>query len=241
MYLSSRHRASAIFLAAIAAGIFVVFITRVYLIGAPEELRECAYSEYYGDMSLNDMKRSYHWIMEGLSEERMDMYEGRVPLMCKEEDMKSVIPEGEFAAAVAADLRTIDRAYGIPDPFTYADFEKLLYEFWRTYDCHLFSLEHNQPLLLKIVNNTEDPEDLILALDLNLALSEIELERNKARVTYERLISVIRASEKYLPLHASLRCLQRGSTDVRNAMSIISDASQCLPERLGQPETSLLK
>ncbi|MBT3835468.1 hypothetical protein HOF56_04465 [Candidatus Peribacteria bacterium] len=241
MYLNPRHRAFTISLAAIAAGIFMIFVARVYLIGAPEDLRECTYSEYYRNRSLADMQRSYHWSMEKMTEERMDMYEGRELLKCEEEDMKSVIPEGEFSSAIAAQLRSLDAAYGIPDPFTYADFEKLLYEFWRTYDCHLFSIEHNQPLLMETVNGDQNPDVINLISDSVLAAEQIKLERSRARLTYERLMSVIRASEKYLPLHASLRCLQRGSTDIRNAMSIISDASQCLPERFSQPETSLLK
>lgn len=218
----------------------MIFITRVYLIGSPAEPRECTLSEYYGTSSFEDMKRSYHWLMEELVEERMDIYEGRTLLSCEGEDMKEVIPSGTIASSVAKDFRTLDAAYLIPDPFTYSDFERLLYEFWRTYDCHLFALEHYPVAMIEALRSLAEGENGLI-IDNALAAQELELERMRARRTYERLIAVIKASEQNLPLHASLRCLQRGSTDIRNASAIISDISQCLPRKLGQPETSLLK
>ena len=208
MNLTRRHRAFTLTLAAMAGGIFLIFITRVYLLGPPESLRKCEASPFYKDLSFEDVQRKYHWIMERLVEERLDLYDGETLLQCEGEKMAQVIPPGTFAASIASAFSP-----QIPDPpnFTYAHFEELLYEHWRTYDCHLF-----------ITNS--DPS-----------------ERTQARQAFSRLLTVLRSSEQYLPLHASLRCLQRGGIDVRNAAALISDASQCLPVRLGQPQTSILK
>ena len=208
MQLTRRHRAFTLALAAMAGGIFLVFITRGSLLGPPESLRKCEASSQYKDLSFEETRRKYHWIMERLVEERMNLYEGETILQCEKEKMAQVIPPGTFAESIASVFSP-----QIPDPpnFTYANFEELLYEHWRTYDCHLF------------ITNQDS------------------FERIQARQAFSRLLTVLRSSEQYLPLHASLRCLQRGGIDVRNAVALISDASQCLPLRFAQPQTSILK
>ena len=128
-------------------------------------------------------------------------------------------------------------------PFTYADFTFLLTEFWRTYDCHLFALQTNPGLLGKTESEeTNDEQPAIFYSGIPFAQEDVlEKERLRARYTLDRLLFLLRSSEQYLPLHASLRCLERGGTDVRNALALISDANQCLEAKLGQPETSLLQ
>lgn len=210
-----RHRMFTLALAVIAAGTFFIFITGVLPLGEPEQpLRTCGLSEMYQDahdeiLPFDETRRMYHYVMEQLIEERMRLYEGRILLQCSGENMEEIVPPGEFASIVAGHLPHV------PDSpnFTYAYFDQLLYEFWRTYDCHLFAIQ---------------------------TAENVALERERARRTYDRLLTVLRSSEQYLPLHASLRCLQRASSDVRNAFGIISDASQCLPARLAQPTNSLL-
>ena len=238
MNLNRRHRAFTLALAALAAGIFMIFITQVFLSDSPEvKPRTCAFSELYVGMSYQDMQRTYHWTMQELIEERMDLYEGKTSLVCSEDKMEDIIPAGSFASEVASRLRAAHPNVRISDPLKYSEFEELLYEVWRTYDCDLFSLDNN-PIALSIAMDW-DKESVWTVYHGREEV--VGRERDIARRTYDRLLTVIRSSEQYLPLHASLRCLQRGSTDVRNAFSLLSDATQCLPASLSQPETSLLK
>ena len=237
-----RHRMFTLALALIAGGVFFVFVARVSLQGAPEEpLRTCGFSNIYKDgntlINFNEMRRRYHFTMEQLVEERMRLYEGRTLLRCSDKEMSGVIPPGTFASQVAQSLPHV------PDPpqFSYADFDPLIYEFWRTYDCHLFALESN-PLVLASISDNRSTGDSFFMFPMETVYAEaLQIERVKTKRTFDRLLFVLRSSEQYLPLHASLRCLQRGSSDVRNAFALISDASQCLPARLAEPSTSIIK
>lgn len=239
--ISRRHRFTVLALATIAAGFFIIFITRVFLLGAPKEpLRECVASEIFENLSFTGTRLKFHWTMETLLEERMDLYEGKMALLCGEENMDAVIPPGTFAQQVASELPYFDKR----PPFVYSDFELLLTEFWRTYDCHYFALQHGGTAVARAVGipvEEGSEQRTMLSQVLNASKQQVTRERERARRTLERLLTVLRSSEQYLPLHASLRCLQRGGADVRNAIALISDASQCLPVRLAQPETSLLK
>lgn len=222
-----RHRVTAISLAIIAAGTFLIFMTRSMLEGTKEKFRTCEESTLYEGLSLPDVKRKYHYTMERLMEERMRLYEGSSVLSCGEETMDIVIPPGEFASTVSDALAD---SSGFTQGFTYRDFEYLLHEFWRTYDCHLFWMS----------NDLRDPIGLISGTG-TIVFKDVERERVQARVTFDRLMTVLRSSEQNLPLHASLRCLQRAAVDVRNAAALIGDAAQCVPARLWSPETSIRK
>ena len=173
-------------------------------------------------------------------EERMDLYEGKTLLRCSGENMDEVIPVGDFVSATASELPFFEKR----SPLVYSDFDVLLAEFWRTYDCHLFSLQNNPAALARafgLVPASTTATRVLFSGVHFLNTDEVERERIRARRTLDRLLFTLRSSEQYLPLHASLRCLQRGGADVRNAVALISDASQCLPARLSSPETSLLK
>jgi hypothetical protein len=244
MNFSRRYRSRTLTLALIAGGVFLIFIVRVQLFGEQRPApRTCAASTMFMNgeefMTFNDMQRLYHFTMETLVEERMRLYEGTTFLQCTGEEMEQVIPPGQFASVIATHLPYV------PDPprFSYADFELLLLEFWRTYDCHLFAIQRMPEALDAVFKNPDALGSVspgFSALHF-LSTQNIGFERDRARRTFDRLLTVLRSSEQYLPLHASLRCLQRGATDVRNVFSLISDASQCLPQRLGDPSTSLLK
>lgn len=245
--LDRRQRATALGLASLAAAVFLIFITRVFLLGPPEPPpRTCGPSAIYQGLTLTGAQFKYHFIMESLVEERMNLYEGTTVLACNAEAMEGVIPPGEFAAKVAETLRQTNFTPAPPrdylSPFTYTEFEKLLTEFWRTYDCHLFSLQTSPGLLGKVSGGgglTEGQKPLYTGV--TFARGNLEQERLRARHTLSRLLFTLRSSEQYLPLHASLRCLQRGGVDIRNALALISDANQCIRAKLGQPKTSLLQ
>lgn len=233
--LTRRHRFVTMALAIIAGGMFLVITTRGYLLkSGPERFRTCSDSPVFANLSLSDIERRYHYTMQELVEERMRLYEGTTLLQCDAKTMNEIIPQGALAKEVARLLPDV------PDSptFTYHHFELLLHEFWRTYDCELFSFLQDDAAYAKATgkeeSDTEQFGEFIRERD-----RLITRERLRARSTFDRLMSVLRASEKNLPLHASLRCLQRGAADVRNAMSLVSDISQCLPARLGEPTTSL--
>jgi len=233
--LTRRHRFVAMALAIIAAGTFLILMTRGYLGGnAPERFRTCSDSPLFEDLSLNEVRSRYHYTMQELVEERMRLYEGTTLVQCDEEKMEKIIPSGDLAREVARTLPDV------PDwpTFSYHHFELLLHEFWRTYDCELFSLLQDEYAYAKAIGieDTDSSEFGEFLRDRDRVLTR---ERMRARSAFDRLMMVLRASEKNLPLHTSLRCLQRGAADVRNAMSLVSDSAQCLPARLGQPETSL--
>lgn len=231
-----RHRTVVLALALMAAGIFFVFLTRGSLISGPlDRFRTCSTSVLFQDLSFFDLKERYHYTMEQLVEERMRLYEGTTLLQCDAQTMDDVIPQGTLAREVARALPDV------PDwpTFSYRHFELLLHEFWRTYDCHLFTLRQDPGAYYTAEGDEE--EHYTFSQDEVDRLQRIDRERERARIAFDRLISTLRAAEEYLPLHASLRCLQRGAADVRNAVGLLSDAAQCVPARLGQPETSLRK
>lgn len=239
-------------LASLAGMVFVIFLTRVFLLGPPEPpLRTCGPSAIYASTgsahapTFEEIRRKYHFVMEALIEERMNLYEGTTLLACNAKAMDDVIPPGQFATKVAEVLRQNSFQPPPPadyfSPFLYADFEKLLLEFWRTYDCHLFAVQTNPGLFGETVPLAEPDQETTFGSVTGTNEDVIEQERLRARSTLDRLLFVLRSSEQYLPLHASLRCLQRGGTDVRNALALLSDANQCLMAKIGQPETSLLK
>ncbi len=238
MQLTRRHRAVTLSLAALAAGVFVIFLARVYLLGPSKPpLRTCTASELFSDLTFPEAQKRYHWAMERLIEERMQLLAGDTILACNEKRLEDVIPVGSVMASIAKDLPHV------PDLPTlkYSDFEKLITELWRTYDCHLFAAQNNLALLDALF-----PEEALnqyrLYVGARFASEDvIGPEKLRARATLDRLLFSLRSSEQYLPLHASLRCLQRGGTDVRNAFALLSDAAQCFPAKLSQPETSLRK
>lgn len=229
-----RHRTVALALALMAAGTFFVFLTRGSLISGPlDRFRTCTGSPLFQDINFHDLKERYHYTMEQLVEERMRLYEGTTLLQCDAETMDDVIPQGILAREIARALPDV------PDwpTFSYRHFELLLHEFWRTYDCHLFTLRQDPGAYYEAEADTE--EHFTFSEDEVTRLQRIDRERERARIAFDRLISTIRSAEEHLPLHASLRCLQRGAADVRNAVGLLSDAAQCVSARLGQPETSL--
>lgn len=237
MQLTRRHRATALSLALIAGGVFLIFVTRVFLLGFPEKARSCETHPLFGILPLSELQRKYHWTMERIVEERMRLYEGQTLLQCEGKKMSDVIPRGETAAQIAISLPYFQNTSSI----LYSDFESLLTEFWRMYDCHLFAIQNSPNLLPRVVSEEVPPPDGVHFGGLTLGVNSLDEERQRARAALDRLLFVLRSSEQYLPLHASLRCLQRGSVDVRNAAALLSDASQCLPGKLSEPETSLLK
>lgn len=231
--VTRRHRFLVLALSCVAAGVFLIFITRGELTGMlTDRFRTCADSPIYEDLSFADSKSKYHYTMEQLVEERMRLYEGAILLQCDAEDMDHVIPPGEFAAKVAKELPHVPSSKN----FTFSDFELLLHEFWRTYDCHLDTRRIPTHEFSHAFG--DDAEKITIDMG-SFYESDVARERFQARATFDRLMSVLRASEQYLPLHASLRCLQRGAEDVGTAMSTLSEASQCIPVRMASPETSL--
>ena len=228
MQLGRRHRARTLGLAAVAAGIFVLFLARVFVLGLPDQTQTCTSSPLFGNRSFAEVQQTYHWTMEQLVEERMRLYEGQTLLQCDAATMEGVIPIGMDAALLAVSLPEFQKRTS----FTYADFEQLLTEFWRTYDCHLRTLKNT---------GGEQEQETTFSDMTTMNVDVIGMELARAREAYDRLLFAIRSSEQYLPLHASLRCLQRGAVDVRNAAALISDATQCLPLKLTEPSTTLLK
>ncbi len=235
--VTRRHRFLVLALASVAAGTFLIFITRGELTGMlTDRFRTCAGSKIYEKLSFPEMQKKYHYTMEQLVEERMRLYQGETLLQCDAKEMDHVVPPGEFASKVAKELPHVPN----PPNFSFSDFELLLHEFWRMYDCHLDTVEPMPEALSGKYADESYEGHYEGYIDLSFVQTDlVARERLQARATFDRLMSVLRASEQYLPLHASLRCLQRGATDVRNAMSILSDASQCIPVRLATPETSL--
>ena len=237
MQLTRRHRAVTLSLAALAAGVYVLFLARVYLLGPSSKPRTCLASDLFKDLTFSEAQKRYHWAVDRLIEERMKLFAGDTVLACNEKRLEDVIPIGVVASSIAKDLSYV------PDPptFKYSDFEMLLTELWRTYDCHLFAAQNNLALLDVLFPDEELNRYHLQAGARYASEDVIGPEKLRARATLDRLLFSLRSSEQYLPLHASLRCLQRGGTDVRNAFALLSDAAQCFPAKLSQPETSLRK
>src|SRR3989344_3106449 len=233
--LTRRHRFITMALSVFAAGMFLILITRGYLLkSGPERFRVCGESPLFADLPLSEIKRRYHYTMQELVEERMRLYEGTTLLQCDAKTMNEIIPPGALSREVARLLPDVPDA----PTFSYHHFELLLHELWRTYDCELFSFLQDDEAYAKATGR-EDAVSEEFGEFLRDRDRVMTRERMRARSTFDRLVSVIRASEKNLPLHALLPCLPRGAGDVRNAMSLVSDTAQCLPARLSEPRTSL--
>jgi hypothetical protein len=174
-------------------------------------------------LSFTGAKLLYHWTVDQLVEERMNLYDGTVTLACGESweeqlvkyvspdvviGKKGIVPAGTILAKVASGLQLFEGK-----SVSYADFPKILAEHWREYDCYLQNASQDDRTIRK--------------------------ERVAASLAYDHLLSVLSNSERFLPAHVGLTCLIRTALDTRNALGLYSDVSACVPARLSLPRTSL--
>lgn len=230
---SRRHRLLTLSLALMAGGIFFVLFTRAIVTEvAQSKPRECASSPLF----QSDTKELFHYAMDSLLEERMGIYTKPTTFRCDRETMAEVIPLGSEAHRIAAAIRRDHPRARIPSSPVYSDFSSILFELYRVYDCHLFTIQHN-PRRREVI-----AEDEAARTKSGVVFDQIDIvgfERDRARRTFERVMSSIRASEEYLPIHASLACARRMGSDVSMAFEHLAEASQCTEPSLVEPLTSL--
>ena len=241
MQLTRRHRAKALGIALLLSGVFTLFITRVFLEDAPDiPLRSCGASKLFQGLSLQEKSTSYHSTIDRLVEERMKLYKGQTVLQCQEKSLAKMIPAGDFLTKVVLAMQDAHEDLGLPknkEDVLYAHFVHVLYELWRVYDCDLKALGADPP---KLAIGTPPPEgEERIFSRTGIEQSSLTDERARAMLSHERLLSLLRPSEEYLPVHAGVRCTQRMAHTIRAGAAGIADASQCLITVGG--ETSLLK
>ncbi len=77
----------------------------------------------------------------------------------------------------------------------------------------------------------EDPvnQSYKFASRLQPLTTRMSNERNHARVALERTLNTLRSFETNYAIAKQLNCFERGSVDLQNELSLLSDAASCLP------------
>ncbi len=117
------------------------------------------------------------------------------------------------------------------------DMDAVLLEWLRVYQCSLkeeetFAQQHIQ----QESNDNDSPYDVEAELERRRSFIEYELSTSQQKIS--RLMTVLGGLNRLRPLTAELTCLERTSADIRNNISLLSEASACLPRALNA-KTSL--
>ncbi len=125
---------------------------------------------------------------------------------------------------------------------TFASFEPVLLEFARAYECKLQELIANARVTVLEGDDLpdEEPPETYDQVEsrVNTYVQKLEEEKTQSRVAFDRTMNTIRSFQMSAPIIKELKCLQLESIDLRNAMSLLSDASSCMP-RIWDAVTSL--
>ncbi|MFH0851196.1 MAG: hypothetical protein V1876_00400 [Candidatus Peregrinibacteria bacterium] len=117
------------------------------------------------------------------------------------------------------------------------EMSSVLLEFLRAYECALeerlyFLYPDAMKELESKLEAQGEPTDITLG-GLIMEVSEedrtIAKELVTARPTLNRAIAVVAGLSRLLPLHTELRCIERASLDIRNALALGAEAAACLP------------
>ena len=160
-------------------------------------------------------------------------------IKCTEDNLLPVVT-GSAIGRIARSLPP----WAEPDDFAklkQADISSVLLEYLRVYECAM--TEHNFYLPIDIITERFEaaavggvPVRIIPGFSLMTLAAEMAARRIKmseeiaiSRKTLERSLMIISGIGRLGPIDAELQCLQRGSLDLRNALSLASDAAMCLP------------
>lgn len=229
----------------------------------PPPPRTCAVPLRYQKDSLDrpltftGAKLLYHWTMDQLIEERMNLYDATVTLACGESEEEQlakyvspdvqvetagIVPVGAILARVASGLQIFEGK-----SIAYADFLQILQEHYREYDCYL----QNALTDIRILSGIAGSQPGVVVIGpggiptpvpyplLGIAVKILKDERQAAWLAHDHILSALYGSEQLLPAHIALTCLTRVGLDTRNALGLYSDIAMCIPKRLSLPRTSL--
>jgi hypothetical protein len=124
-------------------------------------------------------------------------------------------------------------------PVTFDAFSSILGEFLREYDCKLLDMEGQASVAIaqgedlgSLCTTSPCPElssgDLGVRIDAYIQF--LQGERHRARVALERTLHAMRSFDVQYDAARSLLCYERAALDLRNEMSLLADATSCMPK-----------
>lgn len=117
----------------------------------------------------------------------------------------------------------------------FSSFIPIITEYQRVYECRLYELTEGR---IDIVQEGQDESSSAEGAKSNFETAQritsltqrLADERRTSRIALEHTFNTFRSFELAAPMNIELNCLQREALDVRNAMSLLSDAASCLPK-----------
>lgn len=187
-----------------------------------EQVRSCDPPDRYTTLSFTGARLLYHWTVDQLIAERMDLYDGTQLLDCAAAEETGIASLGQTGTLVAMSLEALQDLTS-----DYGDFSRVLFEHWREYDCYLTYCS-SVPGACGLASSFFD-----------VFAHPVSLERIRVRRALDRLLAILRGSEQLLPVDIAVRCTTRLALDFRNTTGLLTDVAACIPARLGAPSTSL--
>lgn len=184
--------------------------------------------------TFENVRAAYHSRITMLVDDRMNRV-GKEPPRCDAEQSDQFLDPGPIRS-LAAELP------GYEGPVTFASFAKVLSEFQRVYECRLAELSATAESTVYITGEDVSPPEPATVYErygrVDSYRKRIEEEKNISRLALERTLLTIRSFELAAPITQELTCLQLESADMRNGLSLLSDAVSCMP-RIWDSVTSL--
>ncbi|OGJ60322.1 hypothetical protein A3A67_02410 [Candidatus Peribacteria bacterium RIFCSPLOWO2_01_FULL_51_18] len=212
-----------------------------------DSLRTCsdAGTMFEGMNNLTAVMKKYHEKVSGVVKERQQYFERPDLWKCTEPEsmpelssLASRLPGWHYPDGSAA---LSGQNYKLR-PVLFESFASVLAEYLREYECKLVRLQQAD-IDAVISNNDIDqpcggvglsscPGTTIrdLATRPETFSDKISVERHRARVALERTLHVLRSYEMNYAAARNLICLHRASMDFRAEMSLIADATSCMPK-----------
>ena len=128
----------------------------------------------------------------------------------------------------------------IHKPATFETFDSVMGELLFEYECKLSEMQGNEISVIFQNGDITDPTcgdkcpatkdipELVRRADP--FYRRITDERNRARYAIERTIQSLRSFEMQYPITRDLICFARASLDLRSEMSLLADATSCMPK-----------
>lgn len=183
----------------------------------------------FADTKLEEWPDMYHKQVNDVIEE----YLKPAVIECDAENYGTLSEPGGELLELAASLPT----WNDPDvPLSRLDTSRVLLEYLRIYECVL--MEFDEFIFYDTRQEEYDDRGAVGFLKyflsdlMNSAFERSEIilrEREIARTTMHRAVTIMGAFDRLGPLDAELECMQRFSLDMRNVAALTAETSACLP------------
>lgn len=183
--------------------------------------------EYRGIIGLGDENEPETENAEATDEDANVRADGAI-LRCTEENYRDVVPAGPVLTALAAELQPWKEGALDVEDLSASDTIAVLAEFLREYECTLEEYDRFAEQRVQTDMRTGAFGPQALANEKARRQRLIAEELQVARSALERTLLLLSGAQRLHPLVADIECILRTSTDLRNAMALVSTAASCM-------------